>query len=1004
MSKKNKPNYCNNLKLLLPDDQVLSGLFTLATILIAPAVFHAQQQFSPHPSFRHYSTDDGLASSEVYHLLQDHKGYIWISTDNGVSRFDGYEFSNYDIQDGLKENVIFRMQLDNRGRIWMQAMSGNLYYTEGDTILPYWNNDEITRLGVIYKPEFIVEGAGERIFLATTSKGIVSISEDGKTKIISHGEYSLWHVLQRKNFVIVGDFANSLDFNKITTAFQPRPMAGIVHLENELGNDHFKLPQSTDPGFNYVVQSLFASPGKLLLKIRNEIFFFNNNSLIWNRSFPFHIIHTFQSKKGKIFIGLHHNQGLRVYESWDTLEKNIGNSWLQGEIVSYILADKNGGMWFATNRNGIYYAPSESYSVFDKQSGLTSEIFTSITLKNNKEIYTGQSEGTIWLLNPSSTTWIKMPELPGNDFVKSLLIESQTGELWGSRNYLHTMTNNSWLLFSKDPPGPFAYRITESPDKTRIWIAHHSGFVKINNKEKKEGFYKNMNTFRTQIAKEDFSGRVWLGTPKGLFEWKNDSIVDRTTIHPAFSLRIEDIVQLPDSTLVFATKGSGIVFWKGNKFAQFTTTQGLTADMMECLHVDNSGTVWAGTLNGLNHLYGTWNKWQVRQITTAHGMPSNEINRISSSGNDIWVATSKGLVHFSTPLFDNDAPEPFIVSFAANSKAYDVQKPIVLNHKENDLSVGFSCINFKLNGKILYRYRMDMGEWVETNDRSIHFIEISPGKRILELQARNEDMVWSKPKVLHFTIRPPWWTTWWARLSIITLAIGFVPLIMFLRMRKIKTDHAMQKRMTDLKHAAFMAQMSPHFIFNCLNSIQYFILQNDKEKASEYLGDFAKLIRIVLNASEAGEINLDTEVNLLNSYLKLEQMRFSNKFSYEIIVDEDVDIDGTVIPPLLVQPYVENAVLHGIADLDRDGKVKVIFEDKDSYIKVSILDNGDGIKSDTERSKSLSSHRSFGMSITRNRLELLSKENESDIVKTTNLFDKEGNITGTLVEIRIRKK
>ena len=147
-------------------------------------------QNAPHPSFRQYTTSDGLASSEVYWILEDRKGFIWISSDNGASRFDGYRFRNFGLKDGLKENVIFVMQLDTMGRVWMQAMSGNLYYMDGDTILPYWNNGVLNNFKDRrdYSMGFIVEGAGETVHIATLGYGVITISKDGKAKTYDHPE------------------------------------------------------------------------------------------------------------------------------------------------------------------------------------------------------------------------------------------------------------------------------------------------------------------------------------------------------------------------------------------------------------------------------------------------------------------------------------------------------------------------------------------------------------------------------------------------------------------------------------------------------------------------------------------------------------------------------------------------------------------------------------------------------------------------------------------------
>jgi sensor histidine kinase YesM len=207
-----------------------------------------------------------------------------------------------------------------------------------------------------------------------------------------------------------------------------------------------------------------------------------------------------------------------------------------------------------------------------------------------------------------------------------------------------------------------------------------------------------------------------------------------------------------------------------------------------------------------------------------------------------------------------------------------------------------------------------------------------------------------------------------------------------------------------LERAALQAQMNPHFIFNCLNSIQNYILQSEKESAILYLGRFAGLVRSVLNASVSGKISLEEELSLLNNYLALEKLRFKDRFTYEVKVAENLNVFDVYIPPLLIQPYVENALLHGISGKVSGGEVSVFFEKKANDLEVSIQDNGVGMTGNGTKAKSTISHKSFGMSITRNRLELLKNKQENEVVHTRTIYDKHGQISGTKVTILIGLK
>ena len=964
-------------------------------------------QNAPHPTFRQYTTADGLASPETYCILQDREGFIWISSDNGVSRFDGYSFRNYGVKDGLLENVIFVMQSDSLGQVWMQAMSGNLYFFDGQIIRPYWHNNVLLKFKnrVDTSKGFIVEGAGETVHVALLNYGVITISKDGATSTLEHSEPFCWQVFEKNGVAILAlnahdepgkmrTYQDELNRKKLSSPFYFHvdgavwPFPGFVFSKKEGRQiDAFRL-----------------GDGKYLLKIRSDVWFIENGQVQWQRYFPHQILHARLMDHGKLFLGLHWLQGLRIFDSIDDFQKSEGTTWLSGQNVSYFMEDREGGKWFATIENGVFYEPADAFSVYDRESGLPNEKVTALTVKNDREIFAGLVNGEVWCLDRLPGKWTQLPGIPSSNFVKDLHFDPQNQQLWAGRDELFYLKENNWVRSAatyRNEDISIANRITESPGGKRLWVCNHIGFMSMDLPEMTPANIHKGYDQRTFIVREDFNGRVWAGQPKGLFELKDGALLPRQNLHPAFSLRVEDIALLPDSTLVIATKGGGIVFWKSDHFDQITTSQGLTADMLECVLADDKGVVWAGTLNGLNRITGTWGHRQVEQITVAHGLPSNEISRICTAGENVWVATNQGLVNFTRKNKSTGSPKPILASVLANNRSLDPTQPIQLPPKENNLTIGFFAINYKMNGNIPYRYRMDGSDWTMTMNRSLNFPALPPGECHFEVEAQNEDGVWSEPATLRFVINPPWWATWWAKLSgVIAIAITGSSIYLY-RTGQLKKAYRIQLLMAELERSALQAQMNPHFIFNCLNSIQNFILQNEKQAAIQYLGSFASLVRSMLNASVAGKILLSEEVKLLNNYLKLEKLRFKNRFDFEVRTADGLDVFDIKIPPLLVQPYVENAVQHGISGRASGGRVEVFFEKKENYLEVSIRDNGEGLKNRNGQDEKPKTHKSFGMSITRRRLELLSKGKENNTVRVNALQDENGQDSGTQVVICI---
>ena len=986
-------------------------LLGLTCFFTHPGLLSAQS--SPHPAFRQYTTDDGLASSETYCIVQDKQGYIWISSDNGVSRFDGYQFRNYGFKDGLKENVIFEMHFDTLGRLWMQAMSGNLYYldVDGQTIRPYWNNEVLLNFKdrPDYVKGFIVEGAGDRVHIATLAYGIISISKEGTTNTYPQQEPSFRQIFEVDDHAISAIFVNAAP-NMIKTYQEQlirrqRCSPVYIHTQKDVWKYlEFYHSQNEDFQKGFAFNSFRLGSGEYFIQLHYNVWFIKNVQIRWHHHFPYQILHARLMKNGQLFLGLHQHEGLRVYPSVEAFRKEPGSNWLPGQTVSHFMEDRAGGRWLATNENGVFYAPADAFLVHDQETGWPDEKVTALALKSANEVYVGLGNGEVLSRDRMSKKWTKLPVVPGTGSIRDLHFDHHKQQLWAGRIGLFYLQNNKWVPHEVQYNGRsfgISNHITESPKGERLWVCNQVGFMSIELPEKTLanrhiGYYQ-----RTYVVREDFAGRVWVGRPQGLFEWKDGVLLERQNLHPAFALRVEDIVLLPDSTLAVATKGGGIVFWKNGQHEQLTTEQGLSADMMEYLHVDEKGVLWAGTLNGLNRISGTWGKRKVKTITVAHGLPSNEISRISSWGEDIWVASSKGLVHFSNKPINHFSPKPILASVLANNHPLDLSKPLALKWNKNNLEINFFAINFKMNGKIPYRYRMDGSAWTQALSGSLNFPELPPGKRFFEVQAQNEDGIWSASTSLRLAIHPPWWDSWWARIGTIVVALFLFFGVYKFRIGQLKKQNQIQQQITELERAALQAQMNPHFIFNCLNSIQNYILQNEKDSAILYLGRFAGLVRNVLNASVAGKILLEDELNMLNNYLELEKLRFKNRFTYEVKSAKDLNVFEVYIPPLLVQPYVENALLHGISGRASGGRVSVFFEKKTGYLEVSIQDNGIGFNGKDGHTKNPKEHKSFGMSITRNRLDLLADKQEEAAVHTQAIRNAQGEVCGTEVRIRI---
>ena len=242
---------------------------------------------------------------------------------------------------------------------------------------------------------------------------------------------------------------------------------------------------------------------------------------------------------------------------------------------------------------------------------------------------------------------------------------------------------------------------------------------------------------------------------------------------------------------------------------------------------------------------------------------------------------------------------------------------------------------------------------------------------------------------------------WFILVVAMLLAFAAYLLFRFFLDRSRKNALA-EARISQLERSALQAQMNPHFIFNSLNSIQAYIANNENDKANRFLAKFSRLIRAMLNHSRAQKISLQEEIDSLTLYLDLEKMRFKSKFDYEIVIDEDIDTADIDLPPLLIQPYLENAIIHGLAQKRSQGKITLYYLMVGKYLVVTVTDNGIGIEKSKSQKQNNSLHKSVGMTITQKRLEMLDEGNKDKKVDIKEVKDRHGEVLGTKVEVKIR--
>lgn len=987
-------------------------IFRLAKCLVVGLVSfsYLAAQSGGQPHFRNYSTDDGLPSPEVHDIIQDQRGYIWIATDSGVSRFDGYQFKNFAAEEGLKNNVVFHLQEDAFGRIWMQTMSGNLYYYQQDSIHTYPYNHLITyhRNFFSIPNDFLIK-EDSTLYTALYGIGILKITPDGTSELINLCHYNDIIIQESPEFerylysVVWRRTLRYLAWEE--TKLNEKPFMGIY---SDTLRQSFILPRN--PGFTALYG--YVDNEIKLFDIRKELNVYIDNKLKTSIQLPTTVAEITRVENN-FWVGFNDRQGVRFYRNQDAILSNNYQLYLSGKSISAICRDRAGGYWFGSLNDGIFYTPDLNLRVLHQENpGVNSNVLTLEKWKNDQLLF-GTDNGVVYSLD---TTGDIQEQFRVSGAIFDLWYQHSEDRLWIAGIPLQVMKGEKMEKIHFAPELNIPNWVVEKklhPLKKKDQIIGSNGHgLDLIDRKRQAVTYSTLHTIikeRYLDVFEDFDGKIWVGNTRGLFQFRDSVLVPPAYSDPLFQLRVEDIDQLPDSTLVIGSKGGGLILWKEDEFRVIDKSKGLTTNIIENITVDTLQQIWVGTLNGLAKVI--WDKQKdtcrVQSFSMAHGLPSNEINDLCAQGNWMYVATSKGIIKL--PLIDTSStivPNLFLENISVNGKPRELSELASLKPSERNLQLTYLCINYKFDGQIQYRYRLSSEkDWSYTYDRSVNYAALAPGRYLFEVQAKNEDGNWSDPLSLSFAISSPLWKRGW---FILLLAASLISLIYYWyrqHLTRLKKEASIEKEINELQRSALQAQMNPHFIFNCLNSIQNFIASGDKDSAMQYLASFAKLVRTTLKASLETTISLQEEVEVLENYLELEKLRFGSRFNYKIVVDNQLDPFDTTLPPLLVQPFVENAIIHGFSfeDRSRSGDIYLAYELIDDLLQVTIRDNGIGIEASKQKKEGKEKLRtSLGMQITQKRLSLQNQPQNGRYLKVKELVDPEGNACGTEVIIRIK--
>jgi ligand-binding sensor domain-containing protein len=979
------------------------------------AAFWSSALAAQDPVHRLIQTESGLASNEVYDVFQDSRGFIWIANGRGVSRFDGVHMRNFSIQEYTSEGASNLFE-DRFGRIWFHSFWGQWFYVYNDSLHHFHSFNK-----QLINPEYDV--VNQRVVFTTTDRLIVihlhtlsfettllpattkgHIAETDFIALPMMSPEGQILLISNEGVVLLLD--SSYQVREIARGKSERPypfrFAGALYLMQ--GNTLFQI----------------STTGGLEIQERKQFPELQQARLASVRQFG----------KDRLLICTY-NQGAYFYDRNIQILPEFTPGMFSSQPLSNAIQDREGNYWFGTLKKGVllvqdihikkqnirqallnclfYYQPGKLLLGYDdgvitmydidrkeeKTIIAISSAIKSIRKDRNNQVYAVSDflfrlniEGKSPIATPyfgtadckdAVFTSENIPVVNNTSHCLAVIDQtSQTNRIgflnkWNTiaQPEIFSQNGTSATIIILNPSRAFGLALNDKKDI--IYSSSTAGFYALKPTGRKLVQYQGRNIFaRAMIIVND---ALYCATDLGLMTIKDDSVVSLfNTKNGLRSDHLRKVVYHEDRIYIVHEKG------------------------IDCIHLEGN---------------------KVSSLLASEVAPSAEITDLLFADGLLYVGTSNGLVLVPLTAFNKTTIRPLF--HMGNMRCGPKEYPFGQNHtlpwNSQNIEFVFTGIHIRSEENLVYEYRLLGGggsNWTSQsgNNTEVVFNRLPPGKYTFEARVRDIYGNYSDTLRHSFRITPPFWKTYWFGL----LAFGGITLSFLVINRKMNRKRALQanqlleqeriaRALQQSQLSALKAQMNPHFMFNALNSIQEFILTNEKRLANQYLGKFSDLMRMTLDMSQDEEVLLADEIKSITLYLELEQLRFGKDLEILIDIAPEINPDSVYIPSMLIQPYIENALKHGLLHVKGQKILQISFALKpgEDVLVCTVEDNGIG----RERSEAIKNirnrqHRSFATSATQKRLEILNSGREAAIsVAYTDKTDGGHEATGTTVVLEV---
>jgi hypothetical protein len=937
-------------------------IFILIAILFASVVF--SKILAQDINFNNIEMEDGLITNSIYEVFQDSLGNMWFATDMGVCKYDGYDFTYYTTNDGLTHNVVFQIREFNN-RIYFNTFKGGICYLSGDSILPYTHNDILLReIGQNIVLNFIFE-KDILWFDVNRTNNLLSIDEEGDIDEVSFNDDAMFFIKNIGDNVISGFSNQYLESESYSVS------------KHVLGESYIIMPTlPTDVMLRPQIRGDYFAYAKTLFLDRTTQ---SDEPLV--ETFSENISALLTDSNNDFWVGTR-GGGVIRYSNSDF--KAIPNRFLEGLTISDIYEDSQGNLWFSTTERGVYFFnihKSKNFN-FDEQI---------LALKAmGKNTFCSSENGKLFLFRGDSI----QPIFQNHDktALKDIYLFDEN----------HILTDNKIINFNTLEVSDFEYAL---PDSNNIYIDHGkyfvSGYTGFNLSIGANLIYDSQDEGLSLYVKEMLSlaeDSLLILSQSGLSLFSKNTN-ETVLIDSINELEITSLANLNEYLLI-STRIDGIYLLDHsfNIIHQYNNSNGLSSNICRDVCVANN-KVYIATNKGVDVLTQVGIDKELDNNIIINKLYHNNVNCLIASGENIVIGTDDGIEVFEDTIQKYHFNSSYISSFIVNGVSVDVGDQS-FGHEENNIDISFVSPNYDYEIRYNYRLVGATNDWTETERNTVKFSRLAPGEYIFEMRPFVSGQL-GEIASIGFSVAPHFTRSWWFLSLIAIICITVVYLIIL----SVKQSELYKREAIESTQTALRAQMNPHFLFNALNSIQNYILMNEKELSLKYLNKFSTLVRQVLENSNHKLVSIKDDLEALEHYIQIEAVRFEDRFNYEVIIEDEVDKHNFLIPPLLLQPIVENAIWHGIMHKESGkGEITIRYKFMGDSLVCLISDNGVGVKKAREI-EGVNDAVSYGLKITKGRLKVFNKDSRKESSEKYSIsvrdINKGGTVSGTEVEVEI---